>query len=36
VTDPAARPSTSSKSPLTSGKPDDRPPLLSRPVSPRV
>jgi two-component system NtrC family sensor kinase len=36
VTEPAARPSTPSKSPLTSGKPDDRPPLLSRPVSPHV
>jgi signal transduction histidine kinase len=36
VTEPAARPLAPSKSPLTSGKPDDRPPLLPRPVSPRV
>jgi two-component system NtrC family sensor kinase len=35
VTEPPARPS-SSKSSSTSGKPDDRPPLLPRPVSPRV
>jgi two-component system NtrC family sensor kinase len=35
VSEPAARPS-SSKSPLTTGKPDDRPPLLPRPLSPRV
>jgi C4-dicarboxylate-specific signal transduction histidine kinase len=36
VTEPAARPSSSSKSALTPGKPDDRPPVLPRPVSPRV
>jgi len=36
VTEPAARPSTPSKNALTSGKPDDRPPLLPRPLSPRV
>jgi signal transduction histidine kinase len=36
VTDPAARPSPSSKAGLTPGKPDDRPPLLPRRVSPRV
>ena len=35
VTEPAARPS-SSKGAMTPGKPDDRPPLLPRPVSPRV
>ena len=36
VTEPAARPSSSAKGLLTPGKPDDRPPLLPRPVSPRV
>jgi signal transduction histidine kinase len=36
VTEPAARPSPSSKAGLTPGKPDDRPPLLPRRVSPRV
>ena len=35
VTEPAARPSTSLKSALTPGTPDDRPPLLPRPLSPR-
>jgi two-component system NtrC family sensor kinase len=36
VTEPAARPSSSAKGLMTPGKPDDRPPLLPRPVSPRV
>jgi len=36
VTEPAARPSSPPKGALTPGKPDDRPPLLPRPVSPGV